>query len=393
MAETSDDTGLKQKQEVEISKLRAQNIELERQLEEVKRMAALREEELGVARTSEVAQRERFEADIAQLRSQLRDERRAAQKTIVQDELHFAAAPAPGSGNGSEEFDLPDFVWSCGNSEVMAFVQRIVAENAELRRRQVASATVGDDTAAEKGVLGTQASALASSPFNTREVEANRATFLVGGITENDGHQIPTLLEMLRENSSNLQICSQVCSALETLTFAIPENRLVIVTNEGIKAIVGLMVEHQGADAVLLRPVMDALWNLTFEDEAVDSATEAGAVEHIVALMRSHGNEAELLGPACAVLLNLAVREQNRWKIVESGGVALVASAMQQHAQNEEVLELGCQALYMLAYHQDLRPLVLAARGADAAALAASCPRGGGRAQKWGRWLQEVLAC
>merc|ERR1719433_558785 len=143
----------------------------------------------------------------------------------------------------------------------------------------------------------------------------------------------------------------------------------------------------------MLRPCMDVLWNLTFEDEAVEAVTAAGGIEQVIKLMRKHSDEADLLGSACAVLLNLAVREPNRWRIVDGGAVTLVAAAMQQHSQNEEVLELGCQALYMLAYHQDLKPRVLAARGGDAAALAVAYTHGTGHAQKWGRWLQEVLAC
>jgi len=92
------------------------------------------------------------------------------------------------------------------------------------------------------------------------------------------------------------------------------------------------------------------------------------------------------------VLLNLAVREQNRWAIAQGDGVSLVVKPMHRHSQSEEVLEQGCQTLYMLAYHQDLRPIVLRAEAGGAAAVAAAYP-GSGRAQKWGRWLQEVLAC
>ena len=40
---------------------------------------------------------------------------------------------------------------------------------------------------------------------------------------------------------------------------------------------------------------------------------------------------------------------------------------------------------------KELRPLVTAAKGHDAARLAASHKSVAGRAQKWGRWLQEVL--
>merc|ERR1712070_1118654 len=133
---------------------------------------------------------------------------------------------------------------------------------------------------------------------------------------------------------------------------------------------------------------------ITFDDEAVDRMAEGSGdhLERFLAVAQKHVDAAEMQAGACAVLLNLAVQERNRWKIVTLGGVALVSAAMQRHSQCEEVLEQGCQALYMLAYHQDLRPLVLENCG-NAASLAASYPHGAGRAQKWGRWLQEVLAC
>merc|ERR1711988_1804593 len=115
-------------------------------------------------------------------------------------------------------------------------------------------------------------------------------------------------------------------------------------------------------------------------------------LERFLAVAQKHEDVADLQAGSCAVLLNLAVKEQNRWKIVQLGGVALVSAAMQRHSQSEEVLEQGCQALYMLAYHQDIRPIVLEKCG-NAASLAASYPHGAGRVQKWGRWLQEVLAC
>jgi len=150
--------------------------------------------------------------------------------------------------------------------------------------------------------------------------------------------------------------------------------------------------QHQDASYALLRSAVDALWNITFDDEAVDRMAGGDHLEHFLAVVRRHMDAAELQAGACAVLLNLAVKEQNRWKIVQLGGVALVAEAMQRHSQQEEVLEQGCQALYMLAYHQDLRPHV-AEKCGNAASLAASYPHGAGRAQKWGRWLQEVLAC
>jgi len=189
------------------------------------------------------------------------------------------------------------------------------------------------------------------------------------------------------------QVFAQVCAALENLTFTDASHRQRIARQGGVECIVKALEQHQDCDSNLVRPAVDALWNLTFDDEAVECVTEAGGIEQICSVMRAHPGAAELQGGACAVLLNLAVREPNRWKIIQAGGVSLVTAAMRQHSQVEEVLEQGCQALYMLAYHENLRPHVVAAHAADAAKLAAACPTAGGRAQKWGVWLQEVLAC
>merc|ERR1711972_1020131 len=161
----------------------------------------------------------------------------------------------------------------------------------------------------------------------------------------------------------------------------------------GVEEVVGVVKRFQSSSGQLLRSGVDALWNLTFDDEAVDKATDAGAIEQVVQVMKAHEGVSELQSSACAVLLNLAVREPNRWRIIQAGAVGLVASAMERHSASEEVLEQGCQALYMLAYHPDLRPHIMASRGADAAKLAAASRFSGGRVQKWGTWLQEVLDC
>lgn len=235
---------------------------------------------------------------------------------------------------------------------------------------------------------------MTSSLFDTGDVNVDRAMTFLSTIGDNDGHQIPPLLALLGEQANNVQVCTKVCAVLENLTFTDTENRRSIVKHDGVEAILKFMVQHQKAESVLLRPAIDALWNITFEDEAVERMADAPAnhLEQFLAVVQKHPEAAELQAGSCAVLLNLAVKEQNRWKIVQLGGVALISAAMQRHSQCEEVLEQGCQALYMLAYHQDIRPIVLEKCG-DAASLAAGYPHGAGRVQKWGRWLQEVLAC
>lgn len=292
---------------------------------------------------------------------------------------------------GGDEFNLPDFVWSCGNSQVMEYVQQLVQQNATLKRERG-----GTDISAINSELASPARdlPLTSTLFDTTDVNVDKAMAFLSQITENDGHQIQPLLTLLADQADNVHVCSQVCAALETLTFTDTDNRHSIVRQGGVDSIMKFMLQHQDAEHFILRSAVDALWNITFDDEAVDRMAEGPGdhLEHFLEVARKHIEAAELQAGACAVLLNLSVKEQNRWKIVQLGGVTLIAGAMQRHSKAEEVLEQGCQALYMLAYHQDLRPVVLGQCG-NAASLASSYPHGAGRVQKWGKWLQEVLAC
>lgn len=316
------------------------------------------------------------------------EERAAAASASPQAKTIELDPRSPGP-TGGEEFNLPDFVWNCGNSQVMQYVQELVSENSSLKRQ--AKPDMLDRSADE--VNPTRDVPCTSALFDTKEVDVDRVMAFLSTVGDNDGHQIQPLVTLLGEHASNALVCSQVCVALENLTFTDTENRKTIVDQGGIEAIMKFIEDHQDEKAAVLRPGIDALWNITFHDEAVDRMSESGdLLERFLKVVQKHTDATDVQAGACAVLLNLSVKDRNRWKIVELGGVALVATAMQRHSQCEEVLEQGCQALYMLAYHQDLRPIVQEKCG-NVATLAAAYPHGAGRAQKWGRWLQEVLAC
>jgi len=393
-------------QEAAIVELRASGANLERELQEVRNTAAAREKELIAACEAEATRRKQVEGtaleeaatqeekrgallgqlEAAELRREEVERRALALEErltgLERQEAERAITEAARVGGSGGEGTLPAFVVAaCDNAEVRAFVENLVAENAALRLRV---SSLGDEVPAVPTAKADTADALGA------EADIVGALSLAGTVTEGDGHQIQPLIAMLKEHADDIQVCSQACAALETLTFTSAENRCAVVQQGGIEIILAMMQRHRDADPALLRRSIDALWNLTFDAEAVDHVAQAGGVEQVIELMKLHGGRADLQGGACGVLLNLAAKEHNRWRIARGGGLALVVAAMQQHAQSEEVLELGCQALYMLAYHQDLRPLVLAAQAGEVAASAASRR---GRAQKWGRWLQEVLAC
>eukprot|EP00927_Polykrikos_kofoidii_P026332 TRINITY_DN23476_c1_g1_i1.p1 TRINITY_DN23476_c1_g1~~TRINITY_DN23476_c1_g1_i1.p1 ORF type:complete len:1191 (-),score=243.14 TRINITY_DN23476_c1_g1_i1:269-3841(-) len=348
---------LKEADTVKVQDLLIRNAELESKLHEADVIHQTAREQLDEAR-QQVAEAEK-RAD-------------AAVDAAAKASAAASAAPTKAekfASPGGDEFNLPDFVWSCGNSEVMAFVQKLVAEVNDLKKQ----------------------SATASPHSTAGAFPVDSAIAFVNKIEERDGHQIQPLLKLLADHADNAQVCSQALTAMENLTFTVVENRQTIVQHGGIEAILSVMERHKELGTAIQRPAMDALWNLTFCEDAVDRVNFSNGIERIVDAMRRDPDISELQGSACAVILNLAVQEDVRRRVVDCGALNLISGAMQRHAENEEVLEQGCQALYMLAYHQELRPHVIAARGDDMATLAASCKNDAGRAQMWGRWLQEVL--
>eukprot|EP00913_Durusdinium_trenchii_P034667 g32430.t2 len=143
------------------------------------------------------------------------------------------------------------------------------------------------------------------------------------------------LLVHMQKCQDDVDVCSKVCEALESLTFEEVENTLTVIQHRGVEEILAMLQRHkerrcyttckseqlrQEKDPMLLRPAMDALWNLTFHEQAVDRATEQHAVETVAKVMAQHLSCALLQTGCCAVLLNLAVVEQNRSSILEEGG-------------------------------------------------------------------------
>ncbi|OLP90373.1 Protein aardvark [Symbiodinium microadriaticum] len=205
-----------------------------------------------------------------------------------------------------------------------------------------------------------------------------------------EGKHIDSLIGLLGKHISNLAVCSQVCAALENLTFTDVDNQSRIVDLGGIELILKVLETYEDADGALLRPVVDSLWNLTFNAKAVERATATGGVRRVASVLAKNLATPEVLGGVCAVLLNLAVVDENRHQIVQCGGAESMVQAVKAHQGREEVVEHACQALYLLAYHTELRPSVVAANAAEAAALATTC--GGPRAPRWGRILEEARA-
>eukprot|EP00439_Symbiodinium_sp_Y106_P011922 s5294_g1.t2 len=170
-----------------------------------------------------------------------------------------------------------------------------------------------------------------------------------------EGKHIDSLINLLGKHVSNLAVCSQVCAALENLTFTDVDNQSRIVDLGGIELILHVLETHEDADGALLRPVVDSLWNLTFNAKAVERATATGGVRRVASVLAKNLATPDVLGGVCAVLLNLAVVDENRHQIVQCGGAESMVQAIKAHQGREEVVEHACQALYLLAYHTELR--------------------------------------
>ncbi|CAE7679490.1 aarA, partial [Symbiodinium sp. CCMP2456] len=132
-----------------------------------------------------------------------------------------------------------------------------------------------------------------------------------------EGKHIDSLIGQLGKHISNLAICSQVCAALENLTFIDVDNQSRIVDLGGIELILKVLETHEDADGALLRPVVDSLWNLTFNVKAVEWARATGGARRVASVLAKNLATPDVLGGVCAVLLNLAVVDENRHQIVQ----------------------------------------------------------------------------
>merc|ERR1711972_136640 len=115
----------------------------------------------------------------------------------------------------------------------MAFVQKLVAENAALKEKQSNIVAPNICPPNHSG----EASTSSTIPFNTEGVTADRALAFASTISESDGHQIKPLLSLLKDHKNDIKVCSQVCEALEGLTFTDTVNRRMFIQQGGIEAI------------------------------------------------------------------------------------------------------------------------------------------------------------
>eukprot|EP00928_Gymnodinium_smaydae_P093617 TRINITY_DN7790_c0_g1_i2.p1 TRINITY_DN7790_c0_g1~~TRINITY_DN7790_c0_g1_i2.p1 ORF type:complete len:1294 (+),score=409.33 TRINITY_DN7790_c0_g1_i2:92-3883(+) len=293
----------------------------------------------------------------------------------------------------ADEFNMPDFVWNCGDAEVMSYVKKLVSEIGELRKEKQAVSPPRDGLPRDSIELSPNrdGARLPDTDGALDSSDAGRAAAFLNTVAEGDVHHIEKVLQLLQAHPDDAKVCAQALRAVESLTFTCTETRKNIVMLGGVEAVLRTMEALRDAGDAVLCPAMEALWNLTFEEEAADRLAVLGGVKTVAAAMRSHGDVRDLQCAGCALFLNVASKESRRNQLVEVSAPQLIVSAMQQHSDSEEVLEQGCQALYMLAYHKKYRPAVIDADGAAAAALAASFRSTSHRAQKWGNWLSEVL--
>ena len=196
---------------------------------------------------------------------------------------------------------------------------------------------------------------------------------LTGGCADVQCNGIHRLINLLDKHSSNPEVCSQACRALESLILKDAGPEAKVADLGGVELILHVLETHPHEATYLLLPVLETLRSLTFHEKSVDRATAANGASRVLAFLAKNLCAPELLGGACAVLLKLSVIDKNRHQIAHCGGAAVLARAIREHRSREQVVEPCCQILNMLACHQELRPLVLAADGnLSAAAVACS---------------------
>ncbi|CAE7366467.1 ARMC6 [Symbiodinium sp. CCMP2592] len=328
------------------------------------------------------------QAQLAELSSKLQQDRDLGDFMCIGAVAQLAEL----SSKLQQDRDLGDFMCIGAVAQLAELSSKLQqadgrAAQTEAQLQELSTKLQQGNVPAESSEAGTSIAVLMRP--DPREESVREALVFAGENCE--GKHIDSLIALLGKHISNLAVCSQVCATLENLTFTDVDNQSRIVDLGGIELILKVLETHEDADGAQLRPVVDSLWNLTFNVKAVERATATGGVRRVASVLAKNLATPDVLGGVCAVLLNLAVLDENRHQIVQCGGAESMVQAIKAHQGREEVVEHACQALYLLAYHTELRPSVVAANAAEAAALATTC--GGPRAPRWGRILEEVLAC
>ena len=104
---------------------------------------------------------------------------------------------------------------------------------------------------------------------------------LAGGGARVQRDEVRQLLNVLDEHSSNLEICSQTCRALESLILKDAGHEAKVADLGGVELILRVLETHPHGSTHLLRPVLDMLCSLTFYEKSVDRATAANGASRV----------------------------------------------------------------------------------------------------------------
>ncbi|CAL1133213.1 unnamed protein product, partial [Cladocopium goreaui] len=364
---------IQQEEQMKNNALQAKLSEMESKLAQVQQEEQMKNNALQ-AKLSEM------ESKLAQVLQEEQMKNNALQAKLSEMESKLAQVLQEGRPQENNELQTKLSEMESKLSQLEAAKNQALQEE-QMKNKELQARLFEMESRFAAGAMGTQdAPAFAPTPFSPIEEGAATGVGKAGAIRD--------LMAHLIKSQHDVATCSKVCRSLEDISFDDVDGQQELISSGAVEVILSLLRAHQECDPLLLKPMMDSFWNLTYDEQAVDRATAHGAVDCVTTIMAKHTSCAELEVGCCGVLLNLAVMDKNRRRIVEIGAGPLVANVVQTHAACEQVVESACQLLYMLAFHADLRPM-MAASTTPVAEIASRCSP---NSKKWGQWLSEAPA-
>jgi hypothetical protein len=144
------------------------------------------------------------------------------------------------------------------------------------------------------------------------------------------------------------KLLQRACGVLWNVTCNNDANKLVVVSLQGIDALVKAMSarpEHQG----IQREACGALRNLSLLAANKPLVGRPAVVQAVVSAMSHHALDADIQEQACVLLYSVSDTKETVDAVVSSGGVEAVITAIKNHSKKPSVLEEGFGLMYKLA--------------------------------------------
>mmetsp|Transcript_60015 Transcript_60015/g.127109 ORF Transcript_60015/g.127109 Transcript_60015/m.127109 type:complete len:933 (-) Transcript_60015:569-3367(-) len=264
-----------------------------------------------------------------------------------------SSAQLANQSNGGEEFDLPDFMWSCDNLEIMDFVKRLVAENSNLKR-QVEQ--VPGEVSTDKIQMLTKSAAT----------------------DEDNGESMKSLVVILKQSEERL-ITSQVLRSLELLTTPVDAGDKVqaFLENGGLEAVTEFLASNQDGDMSMLMHGLGVLWSVSCKKETRNYMLEQSVGQFLVQILAANINEKLVVTRVVSIILNFGAQH-----LPFSAIPVLAELARKYYSVDSEVYNGALQMLVLKSHAVEARPMMVQSGVMSLPGLASS---------NWGAWMTRVL--